>query len=220
MIFFRDLDALKSRQLFWSSSLKTKLLSSLLHRDSNQWITMGSQIPMWNCTCCLGLVRYVLPLFGPQYKVFRCERGNLQKSEHHGVAKDLISGSVEGCYPPGWVPCYEPRGRQFTPQGEKKVITKPPCNTRTLWLTLQSQTVNAIGKDLLNSPFCTQSFRNWFVSSTPPMVHWLLKEKQDTLFKKKKKRRQNKQLTLKLTCCVNSRVPEALNQSQTACVPI
>lgn len=33
-------------------------------RDSNQWITMGCQIPMLSCTCCLELVRYVpaLPL--------------------------------------------------------------------------------------------------------------------------------------------------------------
>lgn len=31
----------------------------LSFRDSNQWITMGCQIPMLSCTCCLERVRYV-----------------------------------------------------------------------------------------------------------------------------------------------------------------
>ncbi len=43
---------------------KSHIFFSFPLRDSNQWITMGCQIPMLNCTCCLELVRYVpaLPL--------------------------------------------------------------------------------------------------------------------------------------------------------------
>ncbi len=42
----------------------TYFFLSLSLRDSNQWITMGCQIPMLSCTCCLERVRYVpaLPL--------------------------------------------------------------------------------------------------------------------------------------------------------------